>query len=144
MNILLRRNEVAMNASHPAYEGAIALFLQEHGPATPGRLQYHIAGKREVIEACLTAMEGRGQVERCGVETSGAYGGQPLYQAMKVPWAEEQATIVRHLVDADEELLGLQRNGVLTYEQYTDVANLLLEAREKLKGHMKRFTRQTD
>ncbi len=126
-----------MNASHPAYEGAIALFLQEHGPATPGRLQYHIAGKREVIEACLTAMEGRGQVERCGVETSGAYGGQPLYQAVKVPWAEEQATIVRHLESANEELLGLHRYGALDYEQYASIADLLVEARGKLKEHMR-------
>ncbi len=120
-----------MSADHPAYEGAITLFLEEHGPATPGRLQYHITGKPETIEAALSAMVERGQLEQCGTETSGAYQGQPLYQVKKVPWAEERAIITRHLEGANEELLGLHRYGVLTYDQYCSVANLLVEAQER-------------
>jgi hypothetical protein len=127
------------STDHPVYQGAITLFLQEHGPTTPGRLQYHLAGKLAIIEACLADMVERGQIEACGIETaSKAYQGQPLYRLQKAPYADERALIERHLEGANEELLGLHRYGVLTYEQYTDVANLLVEAQEKLKRHLGR------
>lgn len=107
-----------MSTDHPVYQGAIELFLQEHGLATPGRLQYHLAGQRAIIEACLAEMVERGQIEPCGIETaSKAYQGQPLYRLKKAPAADERALIERHLDGANEELLGLQRSGALTYEQ---------------------------
>ena len=34
------------------------------------------------------------------------------------------ANVSRHLLQAQEELLGLHREGGLTYEQYSQVANL--------------------
>jgi hypothetical protein len=83
-------------------------------------------------------MARRGQVEQCGTESSGAFQGQPLYQIKKnVAWTQEEwAVITQYLEGANEELLGLHRYGVLTYEQYTEVADLLVEAQERLKKHM--------
>jgi len=52
------------------------------------------------------------------------------------PYADMLGIIGSHLEGANEELLGLHRYGVLTYEQYTDVANLLVDARQKLKEHI--------
>jgi hypothetical protein len=60
----------------------------------------------------------------------------------KQPYTQEQAMIVRYLEQANEELLGLHRYGALTYAQYTDIANPLVEAQEKLKKHMKRLAQE--
>jgi hypothetical protein len=40
----------------------------------------------------------------------------------------------RHLLGANEELLGLHREGGLTYEQYSQVANLVVEAEQLLRA----------
>lgn len=41
--------------------------------------------------------------------------------------------VQRYLLDANEELLGLHRGGPVSYGQYAEVANLLVDAQEKLK-----------
>lgn len=52
-------------------------------------------------------------------------------------YAEEWKRIERHLVGANEELLGLHRYGVMDYQEYADIANLLVEARERLRKRLK-------
>jgi hypothetical protein len=44
--------------------------------------------------------------------------------------------VQQHLLNAHEELLGLHREGTLTYEQYAEVAHLLVGAQERLKQSM--------
>ena len=48
--------------------------------------------------------------------------------------AQEMYDLVqRHLLNANEELLGLHRVGPLSYEEYSQVANLLVDAQQLLK-----------
>ena len=51
-------------------------------------------------------------------------------------YAEEWKQIERSLSDANEGLLGLHRYGVMNNDEYADIANLLLEARERLKKRL--------
>ncbi len=51
------------------------------------------------------------------------------------PYQEERARVKRFLEQASTELLGLHRSGAMTYQQYTDIADLLLEANARLKKH---------
>jgi hypothetical protein len=116
----------------------IKLFLQERGQATPGLMLYHMGGDRmkPTIERCILALVERGEIEQCGTEEqSPAYLGQPLYALKRPPYWQERAMIERSLEQANEELLGLHRYGLMTYPEYTDIADLLVEARERLKKH---------
>ena len=58
----------------------------------------------------------------------------------KGPYSEEWGWIEHHLIGANGVLLGLHRLGVMTYPEYTEIADLLLEAREKLKRRLYGFT----
>lgn len=78
------------NNRYPVYEGAILLFLEEYGPASAGRLHYHITGRREAIEECLAEMVKKEQLEQCGTETTGAYQGEPLYQIKSGVWGQRE------------------------------------------------------
>lgn len=124
-----------MQNPHAVYAEAVRLFLETHGAASAGRLQYHITGKLEDIQQCLAQMVERGQLEQRGMEISGAYQGQPLYH-LPLPFATEFATIERHLTGANEELLGLHRQGAMSYEEYAEIANLLIETRTRLKKQL--------
>ena len=122
--------------AYAVYHQSIELFLEAHVRATPGQLHYHINAPQSNIEQCLAAMLERGQVEQCGTaQESPAYLGQPLYCLKQQPYQAERSRIERHLDGANEELLGLHRYGAMTYPQYTDIADLLVEARERLKKH---------
>jgi len=46
---------------------------------------------------------------------------------------ERYGLVQQHVLKANEELLGLHRAGSLTYEQYAEVAHLLVDAQERLK-----------
>jgi hypothetical protein len=72
-----------MSDVYAAYAESIRLFLGEHGEATPGRLQYHIAAsKLSDIERCLALMLEKREIEPCGTEqVSTAYHGQILYRS---------------------------------------------------------------
>ena len=129
---------MAKSAAYRIYANAILLYLQEHEVATPGLLHYHgVCRDERDMHQCLAEMQEAGQIEPCGVETeSAAYRGQTLYQVRKFPYWQERALIELALDHADEEFLGLHRSGALTYDQYAEVAGLLVDARAKLRGYL--------
>lgn len=54
------------------------------------------------------------------------------------PFAERVGFVDAHLDEANEELLGLHHVGALTYAEYIQVANVLVDARQKLHTLMKK------
>ena len=56
---------------------------------------------------------------------------------MEEQTSELYERIKRHLIDANEELLGLHRIGPLTYEEYAQAANYIVDAQETLDRLLK-------